>query len=299
MFGGKPTAAQVYGFGAFGNNEGFITLRNPDCKEKDFIFVLDETVGANPSLESATVCNILPYDKAGKGESYSYGDKFKAEIPAYTTRIYHFGRKRRTLECVYKKARNSKTLELMFNQPINADMISCDYNPIENIRLLEDYRSVLIEFRYDFVEHNQITLKNVVDILGNKTDIDVSFRYYKDYIIDKSGIEGNDDFTIKVTPGGDYISSLFRQGSDIELYMRNNRVVFKVGTDELISNSSTDNVVQIYAVRERNGVLKLYINGQLDCGKKTNGFFVENKTPYCFDINRTKLYCKAFRYDEI
>ena len=60
-------------------------------------------------------------------------------------------------------------------------------------------------------------------------------------------------------------------------------------------------IVQLCAVREDSGVLKLYLNGQPDAGllPPDGVFSIPNATPSVADPARTKLYCRALAYDEV
>ena len=301
MFGGNPSLGQIYGYAGFCESEGVVTLRNPDCVEKEIEFQLDETLGVRNNFACSGMCRILPYSTDGAYGSFRFGDKIKETLAPFQTKILRFGLTQKKLECVYAKARSSRTLEVMFNQTVNIESVSCSSNPIKKAVLLADYRSALIEFDYDFNEGNEIVLENIKDILQNPSAVTLRFQYFEDYLVKNSGIEGDGDFSVKVTFSGEENIVLFMQKDDIKLYTEGGYIYFKVGDTVLRSRSSVLNVVQVCAVRERNGVLKLYLNGKLDSGINPiqTTPYIENSVPVFFDEKRTKLYNRALAYDEV
>ena len=190
----------------------------------------------------------------------------------------------------------------MFNQTVIADEIRCPENEIVSASLLEDYRSVRLSFRYDFPVHETLTLCSVKDLLLNKTDLTVSFDYHEGNVVESDAFEGNTDFSIVATTGGDNSDKeLFTQGSEICLEIRNGHFVFTVDGQSVTSVLAADGIVQVCAVRERNGVLKLYLDKKLDAGAY-NGKAVSvlsQKAVYCFDKAKIKQYSRALSYDEV
>ncbi len=302
LFGGKPSLGQVYGFGCFDGGEGIVALRNPGDKDETYVLRLEHAIGADERLQNAAMTVLLPYSTDGARDSYSFGDTVTVKLPAYQTKILHFGKKAKPLCAVYVKALDCKTLEVMFNQSVIADEIRCDENEIVSAVLLEDYRSVRLTFQYDFPVHDTLTLRSVKDLLLNKSDLAVSFDYHEGGIIVSDAFEGNTDFSIVATTGGDNADKeLFVQGDEICLEIKNGRFVFTVGGQSVVSKLCADTIVQVCAVRERNGVLKLYLDKKLDAGSYNGSApaVLSQKAVHCFDKAKIKLYAKALSYDEV
>ncbi|MGN1443141.1 MAG: hypothetical protein ACI4XE_04750 [Acutalibacteraceae bacterium] len=302
LFGGKPSLGQVYGFGCFDGDEGIVALRNAGSKDETYVLRLEHSIGADERLQNAAMTVLLPYSTNGAKDNFSFGDTVTVKLPAYQTKILHFGKKAKPLEAVYVKALDSKTLEVMFNQSVIADEIKCDENEIVSASLLEDYRSVRLSFKYDFPVHDKLTLRSVKDLLLNKTDLSVSFDYHENNVIVSDAVEGNTDFSIVATTGGDNTDKeLFSQGDEICLEIKNGRFVFTVCGQSVVSVLAADGIVQVCAVRERNGVLKLYLDKKLDSGSY-DGCAPANltqKAVHSFDKAKIKLYSKALSYDEV
>lgn len=302
LFGGKPSLGQIYGFGCFDGDEGIVALRNPGNQDETYVLRLEHAIGADERLQNAAMTVLLPYSTVGEKDKFSFGDTVTVKLPAYQTKILHFGKKAKPLSAVYVKALDSKTLEVMFNQTVIADEIRCDENEIVFAALLEDYRSVRLSFQYDFPIHDTLTLRSVKDLLLNKSDLAVSFDYHEGNVIDSDAVEGNTDFSVIATTGGDNSDKeLFTQGDEICLEIQNGRFVFTVAGQSVVSKLAADGIVQVCAVRERSGVLKLYLDKKLDSGTYDGQApaVLSDKAVYCFDKAKIKLYSRALSYDEV
>ena len=91
------------------------------------------------------------------------------------------------------------------------------------------------------------------------------------------------------------------QGGDAAGTIDQNHVRFRVGQSCLRSRADVRDMVQLCAVREDSGVLKLYLNGQLDSGLLPPGepHEISLAPPSCADPARTKLYCRPLAFDEV
>lgn len=301
MFGGRPGLCQVYGYGCFDKEEGIVMLRNPSSAAKDYVLSLDHSIGAEKTLKNAKAVDLLPYSVAGEYGSYSFGDTLNIHLAPYQTRLIHFGKKVRVLAVNYIKPRSENTLEVMFNQTVAADDITCKENKIKEIRLLDDYRTVLLTFENRFEKENRLTLSNIKDILLYDSERVLEFEYHEGGVIESGVIKGPYDFSITATTGGENSGVLYKQGSEIELKCENGKFVFRVGLTTLVSNSTTNGVVQVTAVRERNGVLKLYLNKKLDSGTKGSAvlYDLHESDVSVFNKEKVKVYAKALAYDEV
>ena len=300
LFGGKPSLFQVYGFGCFDANEGIVTLRNPSPTAQEYTLALNSSCGADERLSMASLTTILPYSKGGKSGSFSFGDTVRLSLSPFETRVLHFNKRRTKLCASYCKAKSANTLEVTFNQTVIADNISCMENTVLGAELLADYRSVLLTFEKPFEKQNTLTLLSVSDILKNESNIPVSFTYYEDSKIGAEPITGSADFSVRVTLDGEKDCLLYFQGDELSLSIKNGYVYFKVGEKTLVSSRNINDVVQICAVRERNGLLKLYLNQKVDSAVYPDGFApLCGKDRYCFSEGRVKLFDRALAYDEV
>ena len=300
MFGGRPSLCQVYGYGCFGENEGIVTLRNAGSSSENYVLCLDHNIGADETLKDVSITEIFPYSEKGQYGSFSFGDKLNVSLAPNETKILHFGKKAKELEVTYIKALNENTAEVMFNQRIVKDGVYCDENPVKNVKLLDDYRSIIVTFGNSFKRDNSLTVSGVKDVLLNEKAFELNFSYYENCEVSDNVIKGNGDFTVVATTGGNINTSLFRQGDEIELYTENDYAYFRVGETTLKSSADIRNAVQITAVRERNGVLKLYIDKKPDSGLYAKSVCnLKGEEVTVFDEGKIKVYSKAFAYDEV
>ncbi|MBQ8502786.1 MAG: hypothetical protein IJ491_00720 [Clostridia bacterium] len=299
IFGGRPSLSQVYGFSCFNEAEGIVSVRNSSDKQMEYSLRLDENIGVGRLFKKSGMTTVLPYTTEQVTEKYGYGDTLTVTLKPYETKIFHFNKPLKLLKVDYVKSINENELEVSFNQFVNVGSISCDENKIKSVKLLEDYMTAVVTFENGFGRENKLTLNGVSDIMGNSADITLNFDYYENNIV-VYGISGNTDFSVKATLDGEKPCVLMKQGGELLLEVcEDGYVRFKVGLDELRSRKTVKDVVQVTAVRERNGVLKLYLNGTLDSGKKSLNTHLSGENAYCYDSGKVKLYNKALAFDEV
>lgn len=299
IFGSRPSLSQVYGFSCFNEKEGIVCLRNSADRPMDYVLKLDENIGVERAFPKSSITAILPYTVNQSDNKYGYGDCLAVSLKAYETKIFHFNKAFKLLKADYVKALDENTLEVSFNQFVNIQNISCDENEITQIKLLEDYMSVHITFKNSFNGENKITLKNISDIMGNSSEAEIEFDYCKNNMVLYS-LRGKTDFSVKANLDNSTPKVLMKQGGEIRLEIREDGYIyFTVGIDELRSRSTAEDAVQITAVRERNGVMKLYLNGRLDSGRKSLNIYLCGDNAYSYDSGRVKIYNKALAFDEV
>ncbi len=298
VFGNRPSLSQIYGYSCFGDYEGIVSLRNPSNTKKEYTLVLDEKIGVTKRLNPVQVYTVLPYTAEPSGEAYGYGDKVQVELLPYETIIFHFGKQAKPLEIDFVKSKDERTLEITFSDTVNLNYMSCGENEIEKTELLSDYMTALVTFKKPFENINILTLNDVRDITGNKNDITAAFDYYENDIVTK-GIMGNSGFTVKVTLDKNAKGVLYSQGEEINLSVYEGHILFKVGLSSVISYKKIEDIVQIAAVRERNGTIKLYINGKLDVGAKTDNAVLSGIKGEKYDEDLVVLYNRALAFDEV
>lgn len=299
IFGSKPGEEKIYGYSCFKDFEGIIGIRNASSNASEYIIRLDENIGVSKRFIYGKMTQIIPYKGVTPDVSYAYGDTIKISLAPYETKILHFGRVSKKIDATYIKAKGQNTLEITFNQFVNISEVKCDENKIESIELLEDYMSILITFKDSFAVMNNYNISGILDLMGNKNELNVAFDYYNADIITE-GVFGKGDFTIKATLDGEDEKILYQQGDEINLYIGSDGFIhFKTGFGYLKSKSTVQDVVQVTAVRERNGVLKLYLNGKLDSGIQAVITDFSGNKGICYDEGKVVLYNKALSYDEV
>ena len=293
IFGDRPSSNGVYGFSCFNEKEGIVSVRNSSDKAKTFTFTLDERIGVKSAFGKSETYIILPYTENAYTSSYGYGDSITIDIAPFETKIFHFGKQKKSLEAIYVKAQSFTTLEVQFNQTVNISSLRCDGNAITKAELLADYMTVRLEFAKSFEAKNTLVLSGVSDIMGNSTDVQISFPCYEQGSLPE--LYGSYDFSVRAEITS--AKEIFSQGSSVSLGTdAENRLVFTVGGCTVKSASCVNVGDKVCAVRERNNVLKLYINGKLDNGAKSDGYFIEKEAAVFAE--KVKLFDRVLPFDE-
>ena len=300
VFGGRPSEAEVYGFSCFGDYEGIVSLRNSSSAEKKYRLKLDELIGVKKSFAFGEMYTVLPYNAFGAQGAYSYGDTVELTLAPYQTKILHFGKKNKNIEITYCKALSYKELLITFNQFVNADSVSSEDNAIVSQKLLEDYMSVILTFENSFGKDNSVNISSVKGATGNENAVKAEFTYYKDNIITDGAVKGKRDFSIEINLTDKKEGMLYKQGDELEISVgEDGFVTFKIGLAVLKSVSSASDAVQITAVRERNNVLKLYLDKNLNAGMPGISYELKGAESASAEGVNVKLFDKALAYDEI
>ena len=297
IFGGRPSEGKCYGFACFTDDEGILCLRNSGKEKEAFSVRLDEHIAISSDFAESEVCTVLPYTIGILEDKYGYGDTLTCELEGFETRIYHFGKKEEPLKVNYIHAVNENTLELTLSDFVGTDKLYCEENKIVKIDLLEDYMTLRLTFENAFSRENSYTLKGVCDITGREQEIMLGFDYNKNGVV-VYGVKGNSGFTVKATLDAYENQHLMSQGEEMSLVTdENGYVIFTVGIDRLVSSVTCKDIAQIVAVRERNGVLKLYFDGKLICGRPTENRYLKGEALTALD--KVKVLDRALSFDEV
>ena len=299
IFGGRPSEKQVYGFSAFADNEGILCLRNPADTPAEYTVRLDESIGVSKNLVYAPMIQILPYNTRGIDGIHNYGETIKVNLAPYETKILHFSRKTKELSAEYITVIDKNTLQVTFNQIVDISEIACESNSIKSAKLLEDYMTAEIVFEEAFNNVNSFELTQIKDLIGNSFHTNITFGCYDNYIV-TDGLYAGDAFSVKATLTDESECVLMSQGNDVKLSVTADGYVhFSVGSVTLRSTATIRDKVQVVAVREKTGVLKLYLDGVLDSGIYAGLHFIEHSKAECYNEGKVTIYNKAFSYDEV
>ncbi len=300
VFGGRASEGKVYGFSCFGDHEGIVSLRNSSSKKQTYTLRLDELIGVKKSFAFGEMYTVIPYNTKGIQGAYSYGDTVNFTLEPYQTQIVHFGKKNKELKITYCKALSENKLLVTFNQFVNVTDSFCSDNEIVSKELLEDYMSVVFTFKNSFYKENSTQLSALKNMLGNEYNIKADFTYYENGIITEEAIKGKGDFTVEINLKDKKEGTLYKQGDELEISVgEDGHVRFKLGLHTLKSLSDVNDIVQITAVRERNNVMKLYLNKTLDSGMPGVEFKLSATEKTVSEGVNIRLLNKALAYDEV
>ena len=90
MHGGNPEQGAVYGFTAWNQDRGYVSLHNPSDKAQTYAFALTRTFGLMPS--SGPYQASAPVDRYLKGlnPQYHFGETVNLELAPHEVRIVDF-----------------------------------------------------------------------------------------------------------------------------------------------------------------------------------------------------------------
>ena len=300
FFGGDPLQGEICGYAAFDANAGLLTLRNPADKPQTWSGALNETLGVKKSFALSPAAQLLPLEETGELGAFSFGDELTVSLAPYQTKILRFGAIPAP-QVTRVRARDAHTVEVQTDRPLFWQDARCESNPVEAAAPTCDGCTAVLRFRYAFNERSELTLCGLRDPLGQPQTLLLRFPFAEDGVLRSGGLQGKGGFSVKITFDPLLDKQLFRQGGDAAVTIDQNHVLFRVGQSCLRSRADVRDMVQLCAVREDSGVLKLYLNGQLDSGLLPPGepHDITLAPPSCADPARTKLYCRPLAFDEV
>lgn len=275
LIGGSPDKNEVYGYCAFAAEHGFVLLRNPSGEDREFKLCLDEAIGYKQSYGELTAYTLLPFANSVSPHNAAYSQTLTLKIPPEEVILLEFSKqKSEKPSLIYAKRISRDTAELRFSERMIFSSDSFSLNG----------QSLSFEKQAD---GRGVILNVPEEINDEKIRIDVSSVYYvslsgsltlgsfNGFVLgENEAIEG--DYTLSCT-----LSSV---ESDSLLLSRGNRLALSTTGGRLQLNSagvklrgSTDitklGEVRVTAVREKNSLLRLYINGKPEVsyfGKNSN-----------------------------
>lgn len=284
---------EAYGFSCFNGDgdEGIISMRNPSASEKTITFKLDAGVGASHAgTFKRSIVESYTSDGGALGsskDSYAQGDTVTVTLKPGETQIWDLSQKGDTLapklDTLYVKGAKSLRVQASehvtgakFTVTVDGKQVEC-----EGVEASADMRTFDIKL-VDAVKSGskiEVTAAQGQDASGNGLEGSVSGAYRQDGIIAsaedstggklsnaKDSVEGKNGFTV-ATSVSDATSStvLLSQGDEWGLGIdKDGKAYFIVnGTTATSDVTVTGGNVTITGVRENNGMLKIYVDGEL------------------------------------
>ena len=284
---------EAYGFSCFNSDgdEGIISMRNPSASEKTINFKLDAGVGASHAgTFKRSIVESYTSDGSALGsskDSYAQGDTVTVTLKPGETQIWNLSQKGDTqapkLDTMYVKG--AKSLRVQASEHVTGAKftVTVDGKQVEckSVESSADMRTFDIKL-VDAVKSGskiEVTAAQGQDASGNGLKGSVSGAYRQDGIIAsaetstggelsnaKNSVEGKNGFTV-ATSVSDAASStvLLSQGNEWGLGIdKDGKAYFIVnGTTATSDVAVTGGNVTITGVRENNGMLKIYVDGEL------------------------------------
>lgn len=298
--GGKPGHGQVYGYSAWDENAGILSIRNPIDKEQEYTIKLDRLVGVREGTKGMFRTTVHGDVRHNTNETTDYGDTLTIKLKPYETVIFQYSPKPDTKSAnLLVTTAHNNTINLEFDEHVLIDKATfkvANYNVL-NAVLNKDLRTVTLTLDKDIGDREVVTVSydNVFDNAGkpNVSKGEVFATNYANGIIESlsqidpnsplkhTGIEGKGNFSITVEATLDELNqTIAEQEGQWKLSVdENGKIIFKVKDLEVKSSpfnklksddqGNPDKIIGIgekfvvTGVREKNGSLKIYIDGIL------------------------------------
>lgn len=282
LIGKTPAGGDVYGYSAWDGAEGIVSLRNPANFAQDYEITLDRLIGVEESARDMCCLQVLPYAAKPDGRSYQYGDKVKLTLAPHEVRILRFGAPdRQAAELQTAKTVSDRAVALRFDKRVGIEGARVLVNgaPAE-LRLCADYHTVIAARSDAFAPHEAITVAvSLTDCAGNEVNETTQIVFYPGDVVFRAqaqsgmslagaGIEGRGDFTLTfpLATRETGVELLAQDGAFTLSLDAEGKLCFSAGNAAVSSTQALNDGKErgIAAVREKNGMLKLYLDGALD-----------------------------------
>ena len=304
---GQSTEFNTYGFSAWDGEDGIISMRNPDSKAQTITFTLDRNIGLAESTKDKTLYStgIHSYNMPEGGndnyKEFRYGQEVTVTLQPGETRLWSLSTTKDVEAPTYTtlSTDGDKTLKVKFDEKVIGTNFDVTVNgkavEVANVNKSVDQVSYEIELANKPTNNASVivTAKDITDLNGNKVaKADKSVVYHKNNTalsVKADELEGsktvgtvakslsNDNgFSVIVdvnttTTNKELASQGYTVGINDE-----GKAYFTLGnataTSKVAVNDGTDH--QIQAIKENNGILKLYVDGTL----QSSAYDKDNKT---------------------
>ncbi|MGX7347942.1 discoidin domain-containing protein [Aerococcus vaginalis] len=298
--GGQPGQGEVYGYSAWDEHNGILSMRNPIQNKQTYTITLDETIGVHPGTENLTVETVLGDKAHDTTKTYKYGDTLTIELNPYEALIYQFSDQKdeTPANIYYTQVVDDHTINMTFDEhvvidnatfTVNGEKVEATLQPnfrtvtLKTANALKDGESVAIAYNGlldNAADANEATGETTVVFHTDQRAIALPEATNGMQATD-AGIEGRAPFTVsaKVTVGA-HGGTIASQGDQWSLKLTDDgKVAFTVGDTTVESapfaelhaddKDQPDQLLKagdqvfVSAVRNPNGSLRLFINGEL------------------------------------
>ena len=345
MFGGNPNTGTklsgngsgenyAYGFSGFDGTDGIISLRNPATTAKEITFTFDRTMGV------AENAGVLKYhlehsynltegtDTTGTLE---YGKEYTITLQPDEVRILRVSKDGDTTAPKYTRAYTDgdKTITVKFDEKVNGKLFEVEGANISSINKSADGITYTIKLTEALEDGDTVSIKakDIKDLAGNKLENKtITTTYHKDNKViqsnatnvngskqisdTKKSINSNNGFTVSASVKTASKGSVVSQENGYDLGINEDgKAYFTLNGATAVSEDVVNDNVQhvITGVKENNGILKLYVDGELvgSAYNEDNRYFEVNagvttigSTGFTGDIG-VSVYDIAYGYDVV
>ena len=335
---GAAGEQDAYGFAGFNNagDEGIISMRNPAATTKKISFKLDSGIGCKSDGSYHVVLDHV----------YTEGDKAAAEAPKTVkhgqtiemtlqpgeVQIWHLSKDGDTVAPILSKlyTENNTTLRVQASEHVSGAKFEVLVNGkkvelADNaVKAYADLKTFDITLPAPYGDNVKIEVKAIAgtDAAGNKLEGSIARTGYTGGIIatvsepecttisrKAASVEGSDGFSAEVTVVNPVAGkTILSQGSQWSISINGEgKAVFTMNGVTAVSDVVVPNLASISVARENNGMMKLYVNGEIagSAFDKKNVDYTVAKDTIKIDkaaaekISNVVVYDRALGYDEV
>lgn len=323
----------AYGFAGFNTagNEGIISMRNPAATAKTIEFTLDEGIGVRAD---GTFKRVIDHSYARKGaelgasnETYAKGDTVEVTLQPGEVQIWHLSKKGDTVAPKLEKlyAEDNSTLRVQASEHVYNTTLEVTVNGEKvdaTVKAYADLKTFDITLPKAYKDGDKVEVKALTgaDSAGNKLEGSITRVAYTDGVVvsadsitgttvspSNRSVEGKNGFSVTATAETVIPGATVAQGNAWSLSINNDsKAVFTVNGVSAVSDTEVKELSTITGVRENNGMLKVYVNGEISGNgydaKKTLDYSVKAAAITVSDasaFSSVKVYDKSLGYDEV
>ncbi len=275
LIGDSPKTGAVYGYTAWNGEKGFVTVRNPLNRPQDFRFTLDRLLGTAESANALSCLTVLPYTEKPEEKTYAYGDTVSLTLAPHEIRVLYFGSPDTAApQLIRAKMTAENTALLTFDKRINVKENSFTANG-ETVKteLLENYSEVKVTLPQPLANGETVTLAySVADVWENGTADSCVLTYYANGILPQDA-PLTDDFTVRMRLKHAPKDGVLLMRGGLLVKTSNGRLTVDCHGVKAKSEAevSARDSVRADIVRERNRLVKIYVDGILSGGGYKDG----------------------------
>lgn len=279
LVGDSPKTGAVYGYSAWKGEKGFVTVRNPLNRPQTFAFTLDRLLGTPESANALSCLTVLPYTEAAESKMYAYGDTVSLTLAPHEVRVLYFGAPDTTEpQLIRAKMIAENTALFTFDKRIAVKENSFTINGTAvQAELLENYSEVCITLPRPLKNGEAVTLSySITDAWGNCGTAECALTYYENGLLPQEcPVTG--DFTLRMRMHNAPKDGVLLMRGNLTVTVSNGKLSVDCGGVKAKSeeNVSEHRFVRADIVRERNGLIKVYVDGSLSGGGYKNGAMPE------------------------
>lgn len=334
---GAPGEQHTYGFAGFNNegNEGIISMRNPGTTAMELKFTVDAGIGCTSEGTYHVVRDHVYTEKGQEAAeapaTVQYGQEVTITLQPGETQIWHLSKGGDTIAPTLSKlyTENNTTLRVQASEHVYGAQLEVLVNGKkvelgkDAVKAYADLKTFDITLPSAPADGATVEVKAVAgtDAAGNKLAGAIDRTFHTDAIVAQvanpvcpnlaskdASVTGANGFAVTASvdkaPAGTVLVS---QGEEWKLGINaEGHAYFTVGGVTAVSEAKVEGSTSVTGVRENNGMLKVYVGGQIE----GNGYDAKTSVghevkPAAIKVNTkagvstATVYDRSLGYDEV